>query len=107
MAKAKAKKPKRPELTKSELRVIDAAVERFAENLRLFDGLAVGLRDDLLADKELKPYIHFIKWRVKTPEDLRGKLKRKALEAKAKGLKPSINAQNVFRKVTDIAGVRI
>ena len=87
--------------------MINDAVQRFRENLPLFDRLAENLQDDLLAHPKLRTYIHFAKWRVKDPDHLADKLTRKVLEAKAKGRTPTITAQNLFTRVTDLAGVRL
>lgn len=47
------------------------------------------------------PVIHSVKWRLKDPEHLRDKISRKL----ADGIE--VTADNLFREITDLAGVRI
>lgn len=96
-----------PKLTKAERDEIEAAVAHFVQNRDRFSIVAKSLNLHLRENHRLAKYIHFIKHRVKEPENLREKLIRKAVDAKKKGRKPSISAANLFRKVTDLAGVRI
>ncbi|MDA8002178.1 MAG: RelA/SpoT domain-containing protein [Alphaproteobacteria bacterium] len=94
-------------LTKKETQQIDSAVALFESNKTLFDAFAMALCTHLTENSKLSPYIHFIKYRVKTPESLRMKLERKACKRKREGKKPDINCDNLFTKITDLAGVRI
>jgi GTP pyrophosphokinase len=82
-------------------KTIDEAVGHFTAQRHLFDGFAQSLLAYFTNDKALAPFIHFIKYRIKDPSDLRNKLLRK------KQLGQQINAANLFDKVTDLAGVRI
>lgn len=94
-------------LTKPEKKQINDAVVFFEDNKNEFKNLAEGLNDQLKENEDLSPFIHFIKYRVKDPAHLREKLIRKAIERKRSGEKPNINRENLFTKVTDLAGVRI
>jgi ppGpp synthetase/RelA/SpoT-type nucleotidyltranferase len=96
-----------PKLNRSELRAIERAVDRFESERDLFDRFARSLALHLGDDPKLAPYIHFLKYRVKECDHLRGKLQRKALAAKARGEKPEIRADNLYSLVSDLAGVRI
>ncbi len=94
-------------LTKQELEDINDAVKWFEDNTNQFKLIAEGLYEKLRDDKQLSPFIHFIKYRVKDSKHLREKIKRKAIEQKTSGKKPNINYKNLFTKVTDLVGVRI
>lgn len=96
-----------PILTKPELATIDKCVKHFKDNLHLFKNAASSVKSACLHDPELKKFIHFIKYRLKDPKHLRAKLCRKALKAKNAGKEPAIKVENLFQKVTDLAGVRI
>ena len=79
------------------------AVEHFEENRHRFDIVARNLVDCFSEDPVLHDLIHFIKYRVKTPQSLSGKLLRLAQEKSAK----PIDKTNLFSRVNDLAGVRI
>ena len=84
-------------------RRIDSAVGLFESNRASFDVLAESLRACLVEDDELRDMIHFIKHRVKDVESLRKKLRR--LAGKEDG--EVIDETNLFRRITDLAGLRI
>jgi ppGpp synthetase/RelA/SpoT-type nucleotidyltranferase len=67
----------------------------------LFESFAKSLTDYFSTDATLVPFIHFIKYRTKDPDHLRDKLIRKTAEGE------EINAESLFDRVTDLAGVRI
>jgi ppGpp synthetase/RelA/SpoT-type nucleotidyltranferase len=69
----------------------------------MFKGLAEGLLENLRDDPELSPFVHFIKYRLKSPPRLKDKLKAKVLS----GEKPDIDDSNLFEKINDLAGIRI
>lgn len=96
----------RKALTKAETEAIDGAVAHFAEHRHLFDGYAQALVRSFREDGELAPYIHFMKYRLKSADRLRQKLTKKALE-QARGTAPQITADNLFERINDLAGVRI
>lgn len=96
----------RQKLSADELRAIDGAVAHFDEHRHLFDGFARGVVDSFRHDAELAPFIHFIKYRLKSGRRLKAKLVKKALGCK-RGTRPAINAANLFKKVNDLAGIRI
>jgi putative GTP pyrophosphokinase len=61
----------------------------------------------IMEAKALTDLIHSYKARLKDPEHLRDKLRRKTREAKAKGENFDITSDNLFNKITDLAGLRI
>jgi ppGpp synthetase/RelA/SpoT-type nucleotidyltranferase len=93
-------------LSKAEMSEIDAAVQQFEEHRHLFDGFAKSVMGYLREDQHLAPFIHFIKYRLKSADRLRLKLTRKALSRK-RGAKPEITSSNLFQKINDLAGIRI
>lgn len=105
--KRRAKADGKVALTKPEEATIDKCVRHFEENEHLFRNAAEGVMSKCQNDPDLKKCIHFIKRRVKAPEHLRDKLRKRALEDKKDAKKPTINEANLFQKITDLAGVRI
>jgi ppGpp synthetase/RelA/SpoT-type nucleotidyltranferase len=94
-------------LTKPEQATIDECVNHFKENAHLLQNAAESVVSSCMNDPDLKKLIHFIKYRLKDPKHLRAKLRKKALDDKQHGRKPTINQANLFQKITDLAGVRI
>ena len=99
-------------LNQRELDQINDAVVLYEEKKNLFETLAKSLVVNLGENKELSPYIHFMKFRIKESDSLQEKLKRKAIKRKAikrkhGGKKPNINRNNLFTEITDLAGIRI
>lgn len=84
-------------------RRIDSTVRFFESNRASFDILAESLRACLSEDDELRDMIHFIKHRVKAAESLKAKLRRLAGEDDGE----IIDESNLFRRITDLAGLRI
>src|SRR5262245_5808351 len=96
----------RKTLTARERAIIDEAVLHFKEHQLLFEGFAKSLMSALASDPHLLPLIHFIRYRVKTPERLQHKLEQKTL-ARPRGSAPQITARNLFERINDLAGIRI
>ena len=94
---------------KKTIKEIDALVQFYqkTENIDRFKRVAKQVYDLFSEHHELAPYIHSMKYRVKDPEHLRRKLLIKACEAKKNGKEFSINENNLFKKIEDLAGVRI
>ncbi|MCH8147633.1 MAG: (p)ppGpp synthetase [Planctomycetes bacterium] len=108
MSKKRRRQAKRiVALTKPELATIDNCVGQFKEDIHLFKNAAEGVVLACMNEPKLQKFIHFIKHRLKDPKHLRAKLRKKALEDKKDGRKPTINEANLFREITDLAGVRI
>ncbi len=94
-------------LNGKERRQIAEAVECFSKQRHLFEVFAKSLTVHLGENKELAPYLHFMKYRVKEPEHLRRKLELMAVKAKSEGRTSRITAANLFTRIFDLAGVRI
>jgi len=88
-------------LNQRDHRRIDTAVAKYCDQRHLFESFAKSLSDYFSTDATLKPFIHFIKYRTKEPDHLRDKLIRKTVDG------DEINAENLFDKITDLAGLRI
>lgn len=76
----------------------------------LSDALIVAktIADRISDYEELQKIIHTIKWRVKAPDSFKHKLERKYEESLKEGGEPfDFNEENLFDKITDLAGVRI
>lgn len=98
---------KRAVLTNPEVATIDRCVKHFEANEHLFQNAADAVISACMTDPALKKFVRFIKHRLKDPKHLRTKLRKKALEDKAQGGKPAVSKENLFREITDLAGVRI
>ncbi len=91
----------KPKLTRQIRSRIDEAVQHFVANQSLFESFAQALLAYFQNDPVLAPYIHFIKYRLKDPQNLRKKLIRKARQGDI------IDKSNLFARITDLAGIRI
>ena len=72
-----------------------------------FEADATNLQNRLLANAELKKLIHSLKSRSKDPAHLKDKLERLARKAAEDGKPFTINADNLFDELRDLAGVRL
>lgn len=91
----------KPKLTRQIRSRIDEAVQHFVANQSLFESFAQALLAYFQNDPVLAPYIHFIKYRLKDPQNLRKKLIRKARQGDI------IDKSNLFARITDLAGIQI
>ncbi|MFO0830571.1 MAG: RelA/SpoT domain-containing protein [Phycisphaerales bacterium] len=109
MAKAKSKvKAGSRALTDAQKKAFaKQCVEKFKADEHLFKTAASSVVSACLSDPVLKEYIHFIKHRTKDPKHLKDKLLRKMGEPPKRGKYRVINPSNLYREVTDLAGVRI
>ena len=94
-------------ISQRDMRQIDGLVEHYEAHLKPYTRLAMGLRDLFTENDRLPSFIHSLKWRVKEPNHLRDKLLRKLLKAKKNKELFSVTRENLFTKITDLAGVRI
>lgn len=94
-------------LGKRQLRIIDELVEHFVSNLEPFKRALLSIQGYIESSDKLKSLIHSVKSRIKEPDHLRDKLIRKAVEAREKKEPFSINKDNLFREINDLAGYRI
>jgi putative GTP pyrophosphokinase len=98
---------KSPVPGKRDLKLIESLVECAKENEKLFSNLLNILFGTFSSDEQLMAHVHSMKWRIKTPNHLRDKLIRKWIESRVKGREFSINRDNLFVKINDLAGFRI
>jgi GTP pyrophosphokinase len=98
---------KAPALSKKDSALIDGLVLHAKANEKLFATLLHNLFNTFSSDDELMQYVHSMKWRVKDSVHLRDKLIRKCLKAKEDGKQFTINRDNLFVRVNDLAGFRI
>jgi putative GTP pyrophosphokinase len=84
---------------------IDNLVGLYEQRLHIFKRFLNSVNDFFLLEPSLNegslPIIHSIKFRLKDPEHLRKKLARKISQGK------TIDHDNLFDQVTDLAGIRI
>ncbi|MEO8593965.1 MAG: (p)ppGpp synthetase [Candidatus Solibacter sp.] len=94
-------------LNRQDRALIEDLVQHAKTNEKLFSTLLSNLLTTFSSDDELMQYVHSMKMRIKDPAHLRDKLIRKWHEANARGKKFTINKNNLFVKVNDLAGFRI
>jgi putative GTP pyrophosphokinase len=98
---------KLPKLNRENERQIDALVTHFNKNKVLFDGLKDQVFNAVQGSESLMKQVHTLKARIKDPEHLKDKLRRKFLDADSKDKPFSINSENLFAKINDLVGIRI
>jgi ppGpp synthetase/RelA/SpoT-type nucleotidyltranferase len=100
-------------LTHEELKHIDSLVQHYRDQYgqyrKFLNALHSQIGDVLDPDNQdpLGQLIHSVKFRLKSPESLSGKLKRKLKDSKKTGEEFGITLDNLFEKITDLAGYRI
>lgn len=94
-------------LDKSVIKQINEAVEEYKKNKPAVERMAKSIYNMLGEFEKLKPLTHSLKFRVKDSDHLKEKLIKKAKISKRDRKKFDINNKNIFKKVTDLAGVRI
>jgi ppGpp synthetase/RelA/SpoT-type nucleotidyltranferase len=96
-----------PSISARDERLVDELAEYYLNNRHDLKTFLRNFTNQVRASKELKPWIHSVKSRMKDPDHLKDKLKRKILEYKKKKKIFPINESNLFRKINDLAGLRI
>ena len=91
------------DLSDAERQRITSAVEHFEKSRHKFEIVARDLVNCFSGDTTLGDMIHFIKYRVKKPQSLSEKLARLARVQEA----APIDQTNLFKRIHDLAGVRI
>jgi len=86
---------------------IDKMVAAYVARREEFANLAQRVERDLVEHAKLRPLIHSTKRREKDPDHLRGKLERKAYEAREKKEDFALTEDNFFNELGDLAGVRL
>ena len=100
-------KKAKPKLSKTEKALIPKLVQYYVDNKADLEAFLEGFGGQIMGSKLLAEHMHSVKWRMKDPEHLRDKLKRKILEGKKKGKPYRVTEKNLFWKVSDLAGLRI
>ncbi len=83
-------------------RRIDDTTQYFVDKRHLFEVVAKSLMACLTEDPELATFIHFVKYRIKGVESLRTKLNRLHISGG-----DAVDASNLFRRISDLAGIRV
>jgi len=96
-----------PALTKAEREHLDTLVKLFLAHKDTFQVIVDNLEREIFSKKELADEIHSLRPRVKHPGRLLDKLTRKLTDSKNKGRQFSINDSNLFKKINDLAGIRV
>jgi GTP pyrophosphokinase len=99
--------PAQRSISKTTSAEIERMITLYAASRVEFANLAKRVENDLLENAELRPLIHSSKRREKDPDHLRDKLQRKAREAREKGKTFKITSKNLFKRIGDLAGVRL
>lgn len=95
------------QITAQEKRMVADLVDHYKANQKIFDVMLEQLRNAIHGSPNLMGSVHSTKWRLKDPLHLRDKLERKLRESTEKRKKFSINKENLFNHVNDLAGFRI
>ena len=93
--------------TSTAERQINTVVHVYCDRIEEFIDLAAKVSGILELNDELAALIHSVKRRHKNPKHLKDKLQRKAQDAAEEGKPFAINANNIFEKIDDLAGVRL
>jgi ppGpp synthetase/RelA/SpoT-type nucleotidyltranferase len=94
-------------VTSAQLKLIDKLVDHFNQNKKVLSSMIDSLDSYIGHSENLKGLIHSKKHRIKEPDHLKDKLIRKADEANKKKKPFVYTKENLFSKITDLAGFRI
>ena len=94
-------------MNKSEQNTINTLVKTYQENMSQVQLFRDQLMLALINAKSLKPHVHSFKSRIKDPEHLRDKLRRKLQESKRDKSRFTIDSSNLLIRINDLVGVRI
>jgi putative GTP pyrophosphokinase len=84
-------------------------VKKYDENIEPFENFSKNLKI-FFEGRSLKNVVHTVRYRVKDIDHLLEKIERKNLEDSFKDnaqKKGNISSENIFQRITDIAGVRV
>ena len=95
------------ELTASELKIVDPIVARFDSQRSLVAQFLDNVDTLFSGSERLMSLAHSVKKRVKATHRLRDKLARKMIKAQEGGKELDITVENLYSKITDLAGYRI
>lgn len=93
--------------SRRDRRMAQELVSHYEQNKLSFRRFLNSLQDQIITSPKLVPYIHSLKWRLKSSESLEDKILRKLDEARAAGRKFGIDKNNLFVRINDLAGLRI
>jgi ppGpp synthetase/RelA/SpoT-type nucleotidyltranferase len=85
---------------------VSSLVDYFQQKYPVFESFEKQLRG-VAEHASLRPIVHSLKTRIKDPEHLRDKLRRKVREAISSGDAFDITSENLFARINDLVGVRI
>jgi putative GTP pyrophosphokinase len=94
-------------LTNPERKLIEELVDCYEQQQSKLKTFLEQITPVLQNSEQLKEIVHSFKWRLKDPDHLRDKLRRKIQECKVKDKKFQITCSNLFINVTDLVGLRI
>lgn len=86
---------------------IQKVLAHYAEKQTLVSGFLYAVLAHVNESKQLTALAHSIKHRIKDPDHLADKIRRKIEKAKLEGKSYAIRPGNLFDKITDLAGIRI
>lgn len=93
--------------TEAENALVEELVAQYVANQNLVSMFMKSMLGYIDESKELKKFAHSIRSRMKDPDHLRDKLRRKITLAKQEAKEFEINKDNLFVRVNDLAGIRI
>src|SRR5690349_15880236 len=94
-------------LTKKERRVIDPLLSCYKAKLPFLTPFHEGVFRILTRSTSLRPLVHSFRERIKDPEHLKEKLRRKMRECEEDGTRFKVSPNNLLTKINDLSGIRI
>lgn len=91
----------------TERRLIEALVQVYLDQQKVVTLFQKSIVDAFNETPQLRSLIHSIKSRLKDPDHLRDKLRRKIINCKKKGTAFDIDRENLFTRINDLCGVII
>jgi putative GTP pyrophosphokinase len=86
---------------------VNGLVEAYMANQHLVAQFQSQLMTSLQGSKNLMEHVHSMKSRLKDPDHLRDKIKRKRADLRREGKILDITPENLLTRITDLAGIRI
>lgn len=94
-------------ITRSEMKQVDELVKVYLEGQKICELFRRQIVNEFEESKELQQLIHSIKSRLKDPDHLRDKLRRKLQGCKDRKEEFNIDEKNLFSRVNDLVGIRL
>jgi ppGpp synthetase/RelA/SpoT-type nucleotidyltranferase len=95
------------DFTAKEISDIDKIVKSYIGRQSFIGSMLDQLHSCVTSSSGLMRYVHSLRWRLKDPEHLRDKLKRKLKKSKESGVPFDLTVENFPEKINDLAGFRI